>query len=383
MKKKYVTGFLIIATILFVGIPRIMSVDTGLPYSQFWDEPKITQGALNGLKNIFDENKYTDFLPQSSEVVYGGFIRYTCMLQDAIYYQYVRLTDPLVFSLRDIKTSVNGEQILTVSHPRFYYWNRIYHVSFSVLAFIISFLIVRKIYGTGFGIIAVMILASNVYYFNSSYIFVTNVPLGTMTIITIYFAVLFNYTKKYKFLLWSLAFSGISMATKMTGAATILIPFISGLANYDQLKKETQLKTLWKAIYLGLIPLMVFIFFTPSVYLNTGHFLHWMEWLSNLYKTGGLHSTMEPGLEHLMFQFNLLVKNHGVLFSVLAGIGIVSGVLGVQDIRGKKKELLTSNTLIVFLFPLIYILYVTLQYKISYNRNFILFYPILTVLSVM
>ena len=36
---------------LFAFIPRYLSVNEGLPYIPYWDEPKCIVGALNGIKN--------------------------------------------------------------------------------------------------------------------------------------------------------------------------------------------------------------------------------------------------------------------------------------------------------------------------------------------
>jgi len=362
MKKKNLTILIILVIVIFTGYPRFSAVDVGLPYNQYYDEPLITQGALNGLKAVFDDNEYTSILPVSSEVVYGGFMRYTCMLQDALYYQYIYLTDPNVFRLQDIKTSRNGEQVLTVSHPGFYYWNRVYHVALSVMTIIVTFLLIRRLYGTVYGVMGALLLAGNTFYFNSSFILVSNVPLALMTITTVYFSIKYNMTKKYNYLLWSLFFCGLAMATKMTGAAVILIPFMSGILNYNHLRKETIPKTILKGAYLGLIPLSIFLVFNPSVYLDNDLFMYWMRWLSNIYKTAGPHTAQEPGIPHLMFQVDQFFEHHGKLWIYMAVICSIAGLAGWKSIRAEKKKQSVTNTLILLVFPIIYLFYITMQY---------------------
>jgi len=203
---------------------------------------RLQGGAINGLKRAFDEDENTNILAVGDEVVYGGFMRYTCMAIDVIYYQYLRLTDPYVFSLYDIKTDIDGEQPQTISHPGFYYLNRLYASLLSILGFVFLFLLGRQRFGTVNGLIAVLVLAAHYTYFRSSFIVWVNVPLSTWIIGTLYFAVKYNHSKVFKDLIYSLVCVGLAMSTKMTGAAVVIIPMVAGLLNYDLLKKQNTLK---------------------------------------------------------------------------------------------------------------------------------------------
>jgi len=58
MSKKLIIGLVLFVAVLFTGIPRFLAVDVGLPYNQYYDEPKITQGALNGsLMIVIDQSQ--------------------------------------------------------------------------------------------------------------------------------------------------------------------------------------------------------------------------------------------------------------------------------------------------------------------------------------
>lgn len=367
---------------LFTITPRILSVTDGLPYLHYYDEPKIIQGAVNGLKRFTEKPKIKNLLPISSEVVYGGFLRYTCMLSDVIYFGYLKITDPNVSSFKDVKTNLGGDQPLTISHPGFYYWNRVYASILSVIGFVFLFLLGRLMFGTINGLIAVFILAALNNYFRGSFIFTTNVPMSTWIIAALYFAVKYNHTKEYRQLLFSLVFAGLAMATKMTGAASVLIPLTAGLLNYNRLKHEKPVKTLLKAMYLGLIPLGIFLLFNPSVYLNNHHFMHWMRWLSDIYRTGGAHFSREPGWDHFTYQLTQLKNNLGSIFTGFSILGLFIGFAGLKNLKKENTNPAHTDILIISLFPIIYILYVTMQYRIAYHRNFLFMYPILALLAV-
>lgn len=374
-------ALIILFIFMFTGIPRFLSISDGLPYSQYWDEPSITRGAINGLKRAFDEDKNTNMLAVGDEVVYGGFMRYTCMAIDIIYYQYLKITDSYVYSLNDIKTDIHGEQPQTISHPGFYYLNRLYTSILSILGFVFLFLLGRLRYGTINGLVAALILAANYAYFQSSFIVWVNVPLSTWIIATLYFAVKYNHSKSFTDLIYSLVCVGLAMSTKMTGAAVVIVPLIAGLLNYDLLKKNNPTKTILKAFYLGLIPLGVFILLNPSVYLNQKHFLLWMNWLSEIYKTGGGHFSKEPGWDHLSYQLGELALNMGTVFILFSLFGLLVGFVKLIKHKRSVPRNYTSDILIITIFPIFYILYITTQYSIAYHRNFLLLYPILCLLA--
>ena len=110
-----------------------MSTSQGLPYLHFWDEPLLGTGAINALKrgNIF---------PNGIEAIYGGFLRYTAIIIDAIYFQYLKFTDPAIYSISNIQTPMDGLEH-AVSHSGFYHLNRIYVSLLDTLGFVFLFLV--------------------------------------------------------------------------------------------------------------------------------------------------------------------------------------------------------------------------------------------------
>jgi len=372
---------LIVLILIVPAVPRINSADIGLPYLQFWDEPLIILGAVNGLKRIYDEDNNTNFLPITSEVVYGGYMRYTCMAVDVFYYLYLRITDPNVYSWYDVKTDIYGYQPLTISHPGFFYWNRVYLGLLSALSFVFMFLLGRLRFGIFNGLFAVLILGANVMHFGSSYIVNSNIPLGTWTIATLYYAVYYNHTREYRYLIISMIFSGLAFSTKMTGAAVVLFPATAVLLNYAEFKEEKFLKTLLKAFYLGLIPLGIFVILNPSIYLDTNHFLLWMNWLSDTYRSPIGNFSKEPGWEHFAYQLREFSNQLGKTHTILMIIGLAIGLVSLIKIRKDGIQSSRTDIVIFVVFPVIYLVYVTTQYTVAYHRNFLLYYPILSLLA--
>ncbi len=357
-------------------IPGFQSAPTGLPYLHHYDEPLIINEAVNGLKRVNDDDPHTKFLPSSAQVVYGGYMRFTSMALDALYFQYLKLTDDEVLSWNDIKTDLDGTQTLTISHPGFFYWARIWHVIMGGMGVVFLFFLVRLRFGMASGVIAALILIGSHTYFAWSFIVTTNIPLSTWIIATFYFAVKFNHSKNRRYLVLSFIASGLAMSSKMTGAASILIPYTAALLNYSQLRAPTHLGSLWKVTYHGLMVVGVFLLWNPSVWLNNSHFMHWMRWLSALYKDGGPHFTKEPGWEHLSYQVGELASSFGWI-GIISVMGIAFSIFHLKGLSKKPIPLRSSDALIMLVFPVVFLFYVTFKYKIAYHRNFLLLYPIL------
>jgi len=369
-KKRFVILF-ILMTVVYSGAPRLLSVNNGLPYLYFWDEPISMTGALNGVKT-------NTIIPNGVELVYGGAIRYPLMVIDYIYYGYLKITDPRVHSRHDIKTFKEGAHF-TTSHSGFFYWNRVFAVSIAVLGFIFTFLIGRIQGGYFSGLTAVLILGIVPAYFETSYLLNVDIPLSTWILGAAYFAIKFNHTRELKHLLYSFIMVGLAGATKYTGAVSFIIPFTSALLNRD-LFLWVSIKGFLKSIFKwGGISFLVFMIFNPVVFTYPDRIYKMIKWIGKVYKTGQGHFVKQPGLEHLNYQLGQMKENLGDVLFYLALIGFALGLIMFFTKEFWKRKY-KNDFLIFILFPVVYLLLVTFTYTVAYHRNFYLMYPFLSVL---
>ncbi len=347
----------------------VLSAGQGLPYLQFWDEPIINQGALNGIKT-------GQFTPWGVETVHGGLLRYVCMSTDVVYFGYLKLAGQ-ADSFNDIKTGLDDAH-LSISHPGFYYWNRIAVSAISLLGYVFVFLIGRLKYNNTVGLISCLMLMSVYYYYSTAFQVKTNVPLGTWFMGTLYFALKYNTTSNFKELRNSLIFVGLAFSTKYTGALFILIPATAFLFNNVEMSRRPFFKFLKRIIGLGLIPLGVFILFNPLIYIWPKPIVDRIKWVSEVYKTGAGHATKEPGWEQISFQATTFYENIGIYISVLFLVGILIGLgrLFINKIKTANNQLF----IISVAFPTLYFLFIT-RYAISYHHNYLLLYPFIILLA--
>ena len=374
-QQAYKRRILILSVLVFIvtAYPRIQSTPRGLPYMQFWDEPLLATGAINALKrdNIF---------PQQAENIYGGFLRYTCVAVNAVYLQYIKWTDPSVKYAKDIKTDMDG-LTLTVSHSGFYKWMRIWVAVLNSLSFVFVFLTVRIRGGTVLGLFAVLVLASVWPYYDVASLARTSLPMATFSAATVYFGVRYNHSKNLKDLLICLMVVGLAVSTKMTGLSLIGVPIIAAWVNYAHLKRATRRKTVRRFAKLAAIPVVVFLLINPHVYLNPEPYFHWMMEGSRVYKAGGQgHLSRERGLEHLGFQIGEFTRHLSKPVVIATGVGILSLLIAVVQYFRKREDGIT-DILIVGLFPLAYLVYVSFTYSIAFHRTFFLLYPLWSILA--
>ncbi len=294
-KRKYLLISLLIVT-LYAGLPRIWSVNQGLPYHHFWDEPKTATGALNAFKT-------NEFLPEGTVVsVYGGGLRNPLVLLDFVYYYYLKIVPNNGVDFKtDIKTHLDGVY-KTTSHSGFYYWNRAFVVCINVLGFWFLFEIGRIRGGYFMGFLAVLILGSIFQYYSESYVVKVDKPLSAWTLGVIYFTLRFNRNKNYRDLLWSFFFVGLAGATKYTGMLTIVLPLSLAFLYREQIGIITWKKGLKKLITFGGVTLGVFAILNPTTFIHPKRMYELISWIGWVYKTGQGHFSKELGGEHFSYQ---------------------------------------------------------------------------------
>lgn len=371
--KKYslISSFVIIS--IYAGLPRILSVSSGLPYHHFWDEPVIATGALVDLKT-------NRFFPKGHDLVYGGGLRYPVMFVDFLYYQYLKLSPSYdVSNKSDIKTYREGVY-KTTSHSGFYYWSRVFVVVICVLGFIFAFEIGRLRGGYTMGFVVVILLASVASYYNTSFRVNVDIPLSTWVLGAILFSLKFNRDKNIRYFYYSLICVGVAAGTKYTGALTFVIPLSAAILNRDIFNWSKRLDVVKSLLRWSGISFAVFAILNPVVVVFPDRMYKIIVWIGEVYRSQAIHFSKEPGLEHLKYQIGELIHNYGTLFFSIALVSLIIGI-----IRLTRKNFWANGTnsgfIIIVVFPSIYLLYVTFIYAIAYHRNFYLMYPILAILS--
>lgn len=349
------------------------AVQTGLPYLVNYDEPFLSTAALNSLKT----GRVT---PEFVENCYGGFMRYTCVAIDWVYFQFVK-NDPRykVTTIADIKTNQEGH-FRTLNVTGFYFWNRMWVMLLGAGCLCWVFLIAKQFTNDYLALLAACLLQINYEFFVHSIYTTVDVPMCFWALATVWAALRFHLSQYLGYLFLSLVFGAMAASTKFTGALVLMVSLQAFLYNLTIFKTYSVSRIIFTLAGLGFTPILVFLAWNPAVYLNYGEFLHWVKWIADAYKTGGVHFSKEPGWEHIFFQWQSF--SNSLRFSsryfnlpipILSVVGVLIGSFSWDRKQTKPKALLLS---LVFVFPAIYFFYMTRQ-RIAYHRNFILLYPFL------
>ncbi|CAA9298261.1 MAG: hypothetical protein AVDCRST_MAG56-5191 [uncultured Cytophagales bacterium] len=366
---KLLTKVTLFIVVVFAIYTRYMAVHVGLPYIHHWDEPFISTSALNIIKT-------GDINPKYSEICYGGFLRYSCVAIDYVHYLLLKidpkngLNDPA-----QIKTSLEGDFRL-VSHPSFYLWNRLFVAAMSIAGFVVVFWIGKLYKDPLTGLVAALLLSGCYYYFDHALYATVDIPMCVWVLVTLWMALRFHRNKQFRFLALSLAGSGMALATKLSGGLALIIPFTAFLLNLRRLLDYKPRVIALLLLSWAVLPFAVLLAWNPNVITDTENYLAWNKWIIEVYKTGGGHFSKEPGWEHLSFQLTTIRDTLTSPVFWLAPVGLFLSCIRVEHAASRRRLAFHANaaTLIVFIFPVVYLTYMT-QQRVAYHRNFIVMYP--------
>ena len=357
-EKHYFT-LLLVLVILFALILRYFHTKAGLPYLYYWDEPQIASNALKMLKT-------GDLNPHFFN--YGSMMIYSDLVVDILHYLSLMghpVTAPTYLAdLNEIKINADTGWYWTISHPSFYYWNRILTAVLGTGTVFVTYLIGKQIFNRWIGLIAASFLAILPYHIIYSAIIGTDVPVAFFVLLVVLFSVLFVKHKKPSYLILSLIFSGISIATKYNAAITILVPLFALIIVYIR-SKEFVKTYMWFLV--PTIPVAVFLIIMPYAVIDMTHFLKDVGYEVRHYKVLGEDGASSiPGWHHLKFQLHQFYHQVGMPNTVLILLGL--GGLFLRPLF-----------LFVLMLPAVYILYMT-GMKVNFHRNFIQVYPFIALL---
>ena len=372
MKSKIIK-FFVIVLILFTFITRWMGATQGLPYLYHWDEVITSSGAINVVKN-------GNIRPYALENCYGGFLRYTCVVIDAVYCEYLLLTGKIE-SKEDIQTNYGGE-FRRLSHPNFYLINRIWSIILSICCIWFSYLIVRFLFPTQYlpAVAPALILSVNGYHYEEARFMLPNVPMAGVAMFVVLFSLRYLENKKIKNLIWALVGGGVAAATKLSGAMILMVPFIAFLSNIMHYKDvPTMKKVLWLA-FLGIIPFAVFLFWNPSIFVDFTEWFHWNKWQFDDYNNpNSTQFKKTPGMEHFLYQCENVLSEIKTPVAIMCGIGAITLFF---NLRMDNDKFVNKIQLAVFAvlvgFPVFYVFYFVNKHT-AFHRNFMIIYPFLAI----
>ena len=337
--------------LIFALVVRLLGIAEGLPYIHHFDEPYIASTALQMMRSG-DLNPHWFYYP--------GFMMYACFGIDILHYLHlVGQSADSVNYIKDIVINKDTGWNWTISHPSFYLWNRGLIAIFGTIAVYFTFLIGKEVSNNSYvGLIGACFVAASSELIKHSQVITPNMTGVLFVLGAVYFSLKFNSTRKNSDLLNSLIFVGLAIATKYNYAICMIIPMLSFLAN----AKHTKFNYVYGLVICFTIPTLVFFLFNPFTLINFSEFLGHMSRMIRHYKVMGHGShTIEPGITHFLFQIGIFKKEFGIVLLTISVFGMI--------LSFKLK-----NGWLLFLFPAIYMLYMTRQ-RVDFHRNFIALYP--------
>jgi len=335
---------------------RVMEARSGLPYIYFWDEPQIAGTALNMLRT-------GDFNPHFFN--YGSLMIYLNYLVNIFhFFQIVGLPERNInhiVYLSDIITNHNSQWYWTVSHPSFYFANRVLNCFFGAGTAIVTALITSEVLGKFWiTLFSAFIISFLPFHVHLSAVVTPDVPAAFFVCSTILFSIKFVKTSKTSFIVVSLIFCGFATATKYNSALVGIVPVIAAIFLSMQGKIQDLLKLISIIIF---IPSFVFVISMPYSLLDPVNFISGVGYEIRHYKVDGHPgATSEPGIPHLIFQLNEFLQNFGIIYCVFGLIGFI--------VFYRYPGAYTC-----FIYFIMFMLYMS-QMRVNFHRNFVQIYPL-------
>lgn len=348
------------AIVSFALFVRLYRIELGLPYLYHWDEPQTAGTALRMLKTgILNPHFYS----------YGSLPIYIAYFVDIFHYLYLMgqpvTANAYMTELSEIKTWADTQFGWTISHPSFYYWNRVVNVLFGVGSILLTYQVSKILFNKKWiALVAAFFLSCVASHVEHSAIISPDMPVVFFVLTVTLCSLNFLNQGKTKYLILSLVFSGCAMATKYNSALLVMLPLLAVLLRYVSGRQAFDGKWL---VMVPLIPVATFFVCMPYAFLDSASFLSGLGFELRHYKVLGHDPyTSIPGIRHIRFQFQAFVDNIGLLGVVVSAVGLLAAI--------RKPQLL-----FVLVFPLAYFFFMTTM-KVNFHRNFILMYPFIAIL---
>lgn len=357
-----------LASIVALGVvPRWQQARFGLPYLHHWDEPFIANRAIRMVQT-------GDLNPHFFN--YGSLLVYLDAAVDALHAAILTRRpdagEPPLRSIQDVRYRGAVEDALTnaperpsyfISHPSFYLWNRRLTIAFGLAAVLLAFATARRVAGpyggTGAGLAAAFVLATNPLHIEQSGLVTTDVPATTLTLAAVWLAVRFVDTQAPANLCWAFVAAGLSISTKYN-AAPVLLVLAAVVAAAARRSWRGYRRWLWAALVL--LPVTAFLAATPYVLFDVQTFWRDTTRMVAGYVGSTAPQQVSPGPAHLALSLRFLGRFLGASTIVGALIGLA------VTIRRPPAVVPFSLGLLVLL--------ATSLTSVELHRNLILLYPI-------
>ncbi len=355
------------ALLLVAFLLRLLPARRGLPYLHEWDEPQIASTALRMMKT-------GDLNPHFFH--YGSLTIYAVLLVDVVHYvQLLGREEPPFpvihgifgheeMELDVIRTWFDHGFLWQVSHPSFYFWNRVLMAVLGTLSVLVTYLLGRELEGERTGFVAAAFLAVLAFHVERSTVINPDLPMSLLALAAIYGAVLFLRRPRRRTLLLALVCCGLAISAKYNGGLVILAPAAALFAVRRGGGEAVAARWLWGCVVL--VPAAAFLLTSPYAWLDFSAFLRQAGFEIHHYSGRG-HAAVDPqpGWEHFWLQCRRVAEHLGTVPAVAALGGFV--VL----LRGAAGR-------VVLFFPAAYFLYMA-STRVGFHRNLLVIYPVLAV----
>jgi hypothetical protein len=350
----------LISILLFALLVRIFRAHHGLPYLYHWDEPQIASNALQMLKT-------GSFNPHFFN--YGTLTIYINYFADVLHYLYL-MGQPdsarsFLNSISEIQTLWDTKWHWTISHPSFYYINRIVGVLFGTATVLVVYLISNNLFKYKWSsFISAIAIAGMGAHVSSSAIISPDIPAAFFISASVLFGLLFLDNKQTKYYVVSLVLVGCAMATKYNSGLVLIMPVAILVLLY--IRNRSEFKFAWFGL-LATVPFVTFFICMPYALLDSVAFLNGLGGEIRHYKVHGhgTHTSL-TSWHNAAFQLKSFEGNVGIF-------GLLLSLIGALNALRRPKLLLILLLLMVYFYSMI-------QMKVNFHRNLLWFYPFIAVL---
>lgn len=364
--RKPVLAASLTAILLVAFLLRLLPARRGLPYLHEWDEPQIASTALQMMKT-------GDLNPHFFH--YGSLTIYAVLFVDVVhYFELVGRENPPfpvvpgVFEheemdLGALRTWFDHGFLWEVSHPSFYFWDRVLMAILGTVSVFLTYLLGRELHGEATGLLAAAFLGVLAFPVERSSVVNPDLPMALLALAAIYGSVLFLRHPRPRTLVVALVFCGLAVSAKYNGVLIVLAP-AAALFAAGRAEGASVPRWLWGGVVL--IPAAAFFLTSPYAWLDFSTFLRQAGYEVYHYAGHG-HAAVnpEPGWDHLRIECRRVVEHLGTVPAVAALGGFV---ILLRATAGR----------VVLFFPATYFLYMA-STRVDFHRNLLVIYPVLAV----
>jgi 4-amino-4-deoxy-L-arabinose transferase-like glycosyltransferase len=354
-RRFWLVAMLLLGVVLVAFVLRYLRTTIGLPYLYHYDEPQTASAALRMLKT-------GDFNPHFFS--YGTLMIYLNLLVDKIHYVYLTTQASALAGPGEIQINSDTGWHWTISHPSFYYWNRMLTAVLGTATVFMTYLVGKSLFNRWVGLAASAFLATLPIHIEHSAKITPDVPVAFFVLSATWLSLRFIETRRTLWLTGSLVVAGLAIATKYNSGIVLLLLFAS--LSWARFSNREAVQWHHWALLLA-IPPLTFVLAMPYAILDLPSFMR--DVLHEIYHykvLGHGKHTSVPGWDHFSSQIVLFHRSIGLAASILACVGLVS-------IAFRPRVAIAMSM------PILYVLYMS-SMKVNFHRNFILVYPFIALL---